>query len=288
MRCFVYSLTNTHNGKVYVGVTSTSVPHRWMRHCADAKRGSPYAIHKAIRKYGPEAFTVQLLEEIEGDRAALMQAEMRHIAEQGCIFPTGYNLTCGGQGGPPTTEQARVNHLAAVRKLAQRPAWKKAHADAMHEVHLRPAWRQAVAAANRKTTKDPKWLQAQVLRTAKLTADPKWREAVANANREKAKSPEWKQAHRDAVRKLALDPEWQKANAEGARRRAANPEWQKAHAETVRLNAETLEWKQAQAEGLRKLIAERDALDPEGAARREKARAYYKRKSEKQRRLQNR
>lgn len=53
----VYLVTNIENGKRYVGKTKGSLAERWYNHVKDARAGSPYAIHRAIRKHGKQAFT---------------------------------------------------------------------------------------------------------------------------------------------------------------------------------------------------------------------------------------
>lgn len=44
------------NGKVYVGLTTTTLEKRMKSHLRSAKSGSQMYFHKAIRKYGPDSF----------------------------------------------------------------------------------------------------------------------------------------------------------------------------------------------------------------------------------------
>ncbi len=67
----VYLLTNLENGKTYVGKTKRALDRRWFQHCDDAKSGSTYAIHRAIRKYGKDAFTRSILGQFETEEEAL-------------------------------------------------------------------------------------------------------------------------------------------------------------------------------------------------------------------------
>jgi len=53
---YVYLVTNTVNGKKYVGCTRVTVSRRWIQHRSAAKNGSPFALHQAIRKYGFNKF----------------------------------------------------------------------------------------------------------------------------------------------------------------------------------------------------------------------------------------
>lgn len=72
----VYLLTNLANGKRYVGKTKGSLDKRWYNHLADVKKGSPYALHAAIRKYGKGAFQREVLGEYATEEEALA-AEVR-------------------------------------------------------------------------------------------------------------------------------------------------------------------------------------------------------------------
>jgi GIY-YIG catalytic domain len=58
----VYLIYNTVNGKIYIGKTEKSLAVRWSGHCVAAfTMNSPYYIHRAIRKYGKEAFLITRL-----------------------------------------------------------------------------------------------------------------------------------------------------------------------------------------------------------------------------------
>ena len=95
---YVYLVTNRVNGKIYVGCTKASLAQRWRQHRSAAKKGSPFALHAAIRKYGEGNFKIECIEKVGGDHDDLMVAEMLHIAARQCLVPIGYNLTEGGDG----------------------------------------------------------------------------------------------------------------------------------------------------------------------------------------------
>ncbi len=93
----VYKITNIESGKAYVGITVKSLRSRWSSHCLEAKRQSRWLLHKAIGKYGREAFTVEALAQC-ADRQSLNEAEQFWIGELGTMSPAGYNMTLGGGG----------------------------------------------------------------------------------------------------------------------------------------------------------------------------------------------
>lgn len=55
----IYRVENLVNGKAYVGQTKTSVGKRLNQHWYSAKRGISNPFHKAMRKYGRDAFTIK-------------------------------------------------------------------------------------------------------------------------------------------------------------------------------------------------------------------------------------
>ena len=97
----LYKHTCTTNGKSYVGLTSKSLEARWKEHLHQASQHSEYAFHRAISKYGVDAWTHEILE-TQDDPIAANDAEIRLIAEHKTFIydhpDLGYNMTKGGQG----------------------------------------------------------------------------------------------------------------------------------------------------------------------------------------------
>lgn len=89
----IYIATNKINGKRYVGKTDTTLDKRWYKHNKDVEYGSQRHFHRAIRKYGKENFTFELLEdcssELNNEREVFWIAELKPE----------YNMTKGGDGG---------------------------------------------------------------------------------------------------------------------------------------------------------------------------------------------
>ena len=85
----------------YVGFTSQTIQARWARHCKDAYRKSKFILHKAIRKYGPEAFTIELIADYLNEDFALNVCEEFWIKHLGThVNNGGYNMTLGGEKPP--------------------------------------------------------------------------------------------------------------------------------------------------------------------------------------------
>lgn len=98
MKGFIYKITNTINGKSYIGQTIQNVKDRFYQHCATkcSKAILDMAIHRAIMKYGKSNFTIEVIEEI--DSANLNDREKYWIKYYNS-YNNGYNSTKGGQGG---------------------------------------------------------------------------------------------------------------------------------------------------------------------------------------------
>jgi len=89
----VYMAINIVNGKLYIGMTSKTVHKRAIEHRCEARRGSKYLLHKAMRKYGEENIKFIVLERCES-YAAASKKEIEFIKG----MKPEYNLTAGGEG----------------------------------------------------------------------------------------------------------------------------------------------------------------------------------------------
>jgi group I intron endonuclease len=93
MKCRIYLIRNTVNGKTYVGYTKNEIKKRFYQHSKSSK-----PIGKAIKLYGEEKFTVEILEEANSVEEAL-ELEKKWIAHyKSNVF--GYNCTKGGDISP--------------------------------------------------------------------------------------------------------------------------------------------------------------------------------------------
>lgn len=98
---FIYRITNTANGKVYIGQTKGSPERRFKNHLDDAKRGVGSPLCRAIRKYGEDKFLLEVLRTgLTAD--TIDRAEIDLIAEHRSYArdanSNGYNQTRGGKG----------------------------------------------------------------------------------------------------------------------------------------------------------------------------------------------
>jgi len=95
----VYKITNLVNGKIYVGITIRTLKQRFNSHVNHSKRSSSnHYFYNAIKKYGRESFTIEILERCSS-REELPKREIFWINELRSHNPSiGYNSTLGGEG----------------------------------------------------------------------------------------------------------------------------------------------------------------------------------------------
>ena len=99
---YIYLITNKINNKKYIGQTRMTVQERWHKHCSVARNNlNATGIDGAIKKYGEENFSVEIIKECPIDE--LNKWEIYYIqyynTYQGNNDNIGYNITLGGQGG---------------------------------------------------------------------------------------------------------------------------------------------------------------------------------------------
>lgn len=124
MKQEVYKIINLLNGKVYIGITIQGSQTRWLHHLYEARSGSSFPIHNAIRKYGKDSFKVEVIEEIEDkDYDYLKEREKYWIQYYDSYNRNkGYNLTLGGDGtfGRTHSEETKdkIRQKALGRKVS--------------------------------------------------------------------------------------------------------------------------------------------------------------------------
>lgn len=92
---YIYKIINHINNKIYIGKTDYSIEKRWNEHCRDARKEDIQnrPLYKAMRKYGIENFSIEIIEETtEPDKREIFWIEYYSS------FKNGYNATLGGDG----------------------------------------------------------------------------------------------------------------------------------------------------------------------------------------------
>ena len=110
----IYVLTSP-TGKQYVGRDS-NLPRRVREHLRGDTPDCP-AIHKAIQKYGRDAFSVEIIQYPGISEEALKAVERWWIQRLQTLSPSGYNLTEGGDGVIPSEETRQKMSEAAFQRV---------------------------------------------------------------------------------------------------------------------------------------------------------------------------
>ena len=97
---YIYKVTNKVNGKIYIGKTIRSIRARWNAHVSSSFRPDckeyEFKFHRAIRKYGTDAFKIEIIDDVEDANEANLR-EQHWISFYDSI-KNGYNTTYGGEG----------------------------------------------------------------------------------------------------------------------------------------------------------------------------------------------
>lgn len=96
---YVYKITNSINGKLYIGKTMNSIEKRWKEHCKDFYKITEETrpLYSAMKKYGIKNFTIESIEEVSTE---YLSERERYWIEYYGSFKNGYNATLGGDGVP--------------------------------------------------------------------------------------------------------------------------------------------------------------------------------------------
>ena len=115
---YIYMITNTVNGKAYIGI---SVHEPETGRIKDHLSGNGNrAIANAVKKYGRDAFTYELLEE-NVFPTLLPDLEVAYIKQFNTVAPNGYNLTTGGEGEMPSEETRQKMSESSKRRYEKYP-----------------------------------------------------------------------------------------------------------------------------------------------------------------------
>lgn len=131
----VYKATSP-SGKVYVGITITTLKERIRLHLRSVRKGSRLPFHEAIRKYKPENIIWEIID--NADRwNELCTLEKKYIKLFNS-YKNGYNLTLGGEGtfGLKHDEEWCIKNSKIRKKFFQNPLNRKMQSNANKKAHI--------------------------------------------------------------------------------------------------------------------------------------------------------
>jgi len=152
----IYVITNTVNGKQYVGQTIKTITQRWSEHCsqASAPRRARTALPAAIRKYGADVFTIEAIYELIATsmQPDLDAAEAIFIELFQTMAPDGYNLVHGGRGGARSAEARE--HMSLAKQNQSQETRAKISANRRGKIHSPDARARMSASQRRRFERD--------------------------------------------------------------------------------------------------------------------------------------
>jgi group I intron endonuclease len=125
----VYIITNLINNKKYVGITTRTIKRRFNQHIWESKGRCLWAINKAIRKYGEENFTIDLVEELYNiTEKELFLKESFYIDKYNTLVDNkcGYNLVKCDNNKLIVSEATR-RKMSELKKGEHHPLYGKHH-----------------------------------------------------------------------------------------------------------------------------------------------------------------
>lgn len=180
----IYKITNTINGKHYIGKHITT-------DLNDGYMGSGTLITKAIKKYGKENFVKEVLSFHENDHD-LNLAEERAVD---IYNKNSYNLQPGGKGGwqyVNSNNLGNTDHLKIVKSDTMKQYWteerRQVKAESMREynkIHGTERYTQAM----KKRHSDPKLKELFASKMLEVNAREDKRKAASDKIKEKWKDP---------------------------------------------------------------------------------------------------
>ena len=206
---YVYQTTNLINGRYYIGKHNGNVDDDYL--------GSGKAIKEAIKKYGKENFTKDIIGTFQDEEQAyryerlivsycIKDSKCYNIAEGGCGITSEarkkdwekeeyrqkisetwdddrrqkYSEMMRGRNlGNHLSEETKQKLSEAARKRMKDPKFKQKHNEAMRK----PEHRQKLSEESRTKWKDPKFKQKIIEAIKKAKEDPTYRQKMSEANR---------------------------------------------------------------------------------------------------------
>jgi group I intron endonuclease len=103
----IYKVTNNINGKRYIGYSADWKSRRRIHKYIADKNKKSYPFYNAIRKYGFDNFSWEVIYQSKDKMHTLEEMETFFIHEYNTLAPNGYNMKTGGEGGNLSSESRK-------------------------------------------------------------------------------------------------------------------------------------------------------------------------------------
>ena len=181
-----YEITSSATRKKYIGITGRGTGTRIAQHFKDAMSGSRLLLHRAIRKYGKETFSISVIRECETkEEAARLEVEL--IEKLGTLSPGGYNMTTGGEGVVELCAVGKRRKSESVKARHRDPEFKARHLAGIIR-SITPEFREKISKAHKGKPMHPN--AAKAILEAKKT--PECRDIAREASKRTWSKPGYK------------------------------------------------------------------------------------------------
>lgn len=179
----VYLITHRVSGRGYIGQTTNSNPvRRWHGHICDASKKAKCAIDRAIAKYGPQAFSFEILVQSSSQEELNDLEKLWIIALGTQVRGVGFNIRNGGSRGrhsESTKEKLRdARSRQVITPEMYRKGAEKRRGKIRSEIH-----RKHLSEANKGKAKSAearsKMSDAALIRVSTPDAKKKWSEFLS-------------------------------------------------------------------------------------------------------------
>lgn len=109
----IYKITNTKNGKIYIGQTIHTLQYRKRQHIQCANSGNTRHLYNAMRKWGIENFKFEQIDTAT-DVEELNYLETYYIVKYDSVR-NGYNMSYGGDNNVMFTDIVKTKHTNIMR-----------------------------------------------------------------------------------------------------------------------------------------------------------------------------
>ena len=181
---YIYMIRNTVNGKAYIGQTIQKVEKRVNKHFYES---SCRALHNAIKKYGRDAFTVEILHEVLD--IFLDDFEVAEIKKHNTLVPNGYNLHSGGNVNTFVSDETRRKLSEANKGRKRSPETRRKLSEANKGKTLSPEHRRKMSEANKGKTLSPEHRRKLSEARKGRKHSPQARRKISEANKRRKYKP---------------------------------------------------------------------------------------------------
>jgi group I intron endonuclease len=230
----IYVITNSVNNKKYIGQSIDS-DYRWKDHKRSAQNGIDYPIYRAMRKYGIESFSFEVIESVDTQEDANLREDFWINELDTRNGDYGYNIRGGGATGLHAEEtkkkiseshkQFYIDH--PERRLEKGDPFRGSHLTEEQKQHLSeihtgmtyPACpeekKQRIAEGVRKASREHPWQtgnsdpehirkMTDALRESRENMTPEEKEVLSNrlreANKNQFSSEESRKRHSEIMK----------------------------------------------------------------------------------------